>query len=235
MYLPDPDLEGQIKAHLAVSDRVTGIRMICNHSDTDPALTYPHIEKNWVATEGNSDFLRGLALLPRHGLTYDCHITPEQMVGAAAAAKACPEAKIVINHYACPRFNRGDSDAEKAKNNEAMWRTWREGLKALAGQPNVSMKLSNPAVPCDDFHTSEASGEILRTLTKEAIGAFGPERSMFAANWPVDRHQAGVDIPTMYGCFREWVKGHEEEAIRRLFHDTAASFYRIKGADIKYT
>jgi len=69
-----------------------------------------------------------------------------------------------------------------------MWALWREGLKALAGQPNVSMKLSNPAVPCNDFHTNPASTEILATLTREAIDAFGPERTMFAANWPVDAH-----------------------------------------------
>lgn len=34
MFLPDAKLEEQIKAHAAVSERVVGIRMICNYSAT---------------------------------------------------------------------------------------------------------------------------------------------------------------------------------------------------------
>ena len=66
----------------------------------------------------------------------------------------------------------------------------------------------------------------MRDLVREVIDVFGPERCMFASNYPVDRLR-GIPLATLYRLFLEWTEDLAEEELRALFHDTAARAYNL--------
>jgi len=230
-HLPGKDLASDLKALQAVSPRVTGVRMICNFSAKDSALTYPHVERDWLARGGHSDFLSGLALLSRHGLSYDAQVIPEQLKDLAAAAKSCPETTIVLDHMGCPRLDRGPKSGWSS-GNTAMWGLWREGMKALSALPNVFVKLSFPSHVSPRAFASDSTA--MGSLVTECIDLFAANRCMVAGNWPVDEFMSGMTIHQLMDRFRTWVGSRSKEDRRRLFHDTAAAVYRIAGAEIEF-
>lgn len=56
---------------------------------------------------------------------------------------------------------------------------------------------------------------------------FGPERCMFASNFPVDK--LSLSTKDMYARMLAWTEewGLDEKAKDDLFYSTAATFYRI--------
>ena len=66
----------------------------------------------------------------------------------------------------------------------------------------------------------------MRDLVREVIDVFGPERCMFASNYPVDKIR-GISFAALYGLFLEWTEDLAEDELRSLFHDTAARAYNL--------
>ncbi len=64
-----------------------------------------------------------------------------------------------------------------------------------------------------------------RAIILETIDLFGPDRCMFASNFPVDGMQ--VDFDTMFNDYKRITDGFTAVERRSLFHDTAARFYRL--------
>ena len=57
------------------------------------------------------------------------------------------------------------------------------------------------------------------------IEQFGPDRSMFESNYPVDKVSYSYNV--MYNAFKRMSKGYSATERAALFHDTAARVYRI--------
>ena len=96
----------------------------------------------------------------------------------------------------------------------------RAALETVAAQPNVSIKISGlgrPGLPW----TLTANGPVIR----DAINIFGPERAMFASNYPVDSLAGSFQM--IYGGFRAAVSNRQIEERRMLFHDNAVRIYRL--------
>ena len=70
--------------------------------------------------------------------------------------------------------------------------------------------------------TVEANGPVVR----DAIGMFGPNRCMFASNFPVDGLCAG--FRTIFSGFWDITADLPENARRALFHDNARRIYRLR-------
>jgi predicted TIM-barrel fold metal-dependent hydrolase len=64
-----------------------------------------------------------------------------------------------------------------------------------------------------------------RRVVNDAIDIFGPERCMFASNFPVDR--LGGDYHTIMSGFMEIVADRPLAQQRMLFHDNAVRYYRL--------
>ena len=154
-------------------------------------------------------WLRGLALLQKHGLSWDLRVPAWHLAEAAEVAAMFPQLPIVLNHHG---FAWDRSDAGLA--------LWRHGMRVLAAQPNVHVKLSEFGLRDRDWHWTENA-----PLVRETIAIFGWQRCMFASNFPV----AGLRIG-----YRELVL-----AVRRMLCDlppeqqhavmagNALRFYRI--------
>ena len=99
---------------------------------------------------------------------------------------------------------------------------WKDGLRALAAQPNVTIKVSGLGMT-DNKWTAES----IRPFVLDCIDIFGVERCMFASNFPVEKP---------LGSYTDWYRAFKQvvaskfnaQQQKSLFHDNAVRVYRIK-------
>lgn len=201
--LDRPEVQAALEAQCAFK-RVRGVRFILSWHD-EP-------RKRFAARPDHmSDpaWLAGFALLRRYGLSFDLMLYPGQIEEAAALAARFPDTQIVVNHGGSPI----DRDPE------GMAR-WRRGLRLLAAQPNVAIKISD-LVAYDHDWTLDS----LRPVVLACIEAFGTDRAMFASDAPVMSLWASYD--EVFSAFKAIVADFSAAEQRALFHDNAARIYRI--------
>jgi predicted TIM-barrel fold metal-dependent hydrolase len=183
---------------------VRGVRHILNW-DPDPRLTFA--QRSDLMTD--PAWLNGYAELARRSLSFDLQIYPWQLAGAAELAEKFPATPLILNHAGMPLHQR-DMGLE----------TWRIGMRQLAHHPNASVKISGLGMV--DWHWSAHS---IRPLVLETIDIFGPERCMFASNFPVDRLYSSFD--TLYAAFEEIVVQFSEAEQYAMFAGNARRIYRF--------
>ncbi|TPJ58047.1 amidohydrolase family protein [Mesorhizobium sp. B2-6-1] len=154
---------------------------------------------------------RGLARLQSHGLSFDLMIFAGQLTDASRLAAAFPDQQFVLNHSGSP-VDR-DADAMAA---------WHRGIVELARADNVAIKIS--ALTGYDPDWTLAS---IRPLILHCIDAFGPERTMFASDFPVTSLHA--TYRETYAIYRAVAAEFTAAEQRALFHDTARRIYRTPG------
>ncbi len=152
---------------------------------------------------------RGYALLERHGLSFDLQTPWWHLDAAAELARDFPPTQIVINHTGLP----ADRSAEGLA-------AWRKALETVSVSENVALKISGLGRPGQEW-TYEANGPVIR----DAIAVFGPQRCLFASNFPVDgligRYDAIVD------GFLRAIEDRPELEQRMLLADNARRIYRM--------
>jgi predicted TIM-barrel fold metal-dependent hydrolase len=152
---------------------------------------------------------QGYALLEQHGFSFDLQTPWWHLDAAAELARDFPNTQIIIVHAALP-----------VDRSEEGLAAWRAALEIAAAQPNIAIKISGlgrPGLPW----TLTANGQVIR----DTINIFGPERAMFASNYPVDSLAGSFQM--IYGGFRAAVSNRQIEERRMLFHDNAVRIYRL--------
>jgi predicted TIM-barrel fold metal-dependent hydrolase len=144
----------------------------------------------------------GYALLAQRGFSFDLQTPFWHAEAARDLARDFPATPIIINHTFLP----ADRSAEGLA-------AWRRALELVAGEPNVSLKISGLAAGDN------------APIVRDAIRIMGVERAMFASNYPVDRLVAS--FAAIFEGFRQAVEQFSEEEKRKLFHDNAMRLYKI--------
>lgn len=201
--LNDPDVERVLAAH-ARFPNTRGIRQSVNWH-ADPIKTF--VSHPTLLTDNG--WLEGFSLLRKYGLSFDLQLYPSQMLDAARLAANHPDTLIIVNHTGMPV----DKD-------EAGLAAWRTGMRALAANDNVRVKVSGLGML--DWHWTESS---IRPFVLETIGIFGTDRSMFASNFPVDKLYS--DFNTLYGAFKSIVTDFSLDEKHKLFYSVAEETYRL--------
>jgi len=157
-------------------------------------------------------FVDHIQLLGELGLTFDVCIRAAELPDAGKLIDLCPRTRFILDH--CGRADAHFSDADFAR--------WKRDLAAVARRRNVICKISGIIQTC---RPREDKGKALAPIVEHALRAFGPNRVIFASDWPVTNLNAS---------FREWVEavrwivrnrpGAEQ---RKLFHDNAVRFYGL--------
>ena len=197
------DVESTLVAH-AESPNFRGVRQILNvHSD--PRLDY--VGRYYMAEPAWRERFK---LLAKYHLVFDLQLYPHQMRDAARLAADNPDVPIILNHTGM------FADRSSVEG----WRTWRDGLRALAEQPNVSVKISGMGM-LDHHWTTES----IRPYVLETIDSFGTDRSMFASNFPVDRLYGSYDV--LWTAYAAIVADMTPEETAALFRRNAERIYRI--------
>lgn len=150
-----------------------------------------------------------LAALVERDLLFELMAHPPDLVDAARRLEAHPELTVVVEHTGWPR---GSDDDER--------RRWTAGIRALAAAgPHVHCKLSGLAMPLGAM-----TADAFRPWLEPAIEAFGPDRCLFASNFPVDGLHGSLD--QLWSAYAEVALGLEATDRDALFAATAARLYR---------
>jgi predicted TIM-barrel fold metal-dependent hydrolase len=201
--LAAPNAAQVLEAHAAFAN-TRGVRQILNvHGNK----LFDYIGRHLMR---DSLWRENFALLRRYNLSFDLQLYPSQMDEAVALAEAHADTQFIVNH----------AGMFVDRNSVAGYRAWRDGMRRLAGCPNVAVKISGLAM--FDHHWTVES---LRPYVLETIDAFGVERAMFASNFPVDRLFGSYeDLWHAYASIVADASVAEQDA---LFRRNAERIYRI--------
>lgn len=183
--------------------RMRGIRQVLNRHP-DPKLN--RAPKDYLADE---TWQKNLGLLKRYRWSFDVQVYWQQMPAVAALARRYPDLQFVLDHAGMPV----ERDAPGLEG-------WRCGMRELAGCPNIAVKLCGYGM-VDNRWTADS----LRPFVLGPIEWFGPQRCMFASNFPVDRLMASYD--RLWDAYREITASFSEGERLQLFRATAEGVYRI--------
>jgi predicted TIM-barrel fold metal-dependent hydrolase len=197
-----------VLARLAAFPNLRGIRQILNRH-ADPRYNY--VTEDYLS---NPTWRGNLRRLPDHGWSFDLQIYPAQAGSAVEVIQANPEVTFILNHTGM-FVDRGDVKG---------WREWRKALHTLADCENAAIKLSGLAM-FDHHWTTES----FRPLVREAIDCFGPQRCMFASNFPIDRlHSSYTSLWSAYAHIVSDMDARDQE---NLFVNNAMRYYRLTVQD----
>jgi predicted TIM-barrel fold metal-dependent hydrolase len=213
-----------LEAHVAASDRFRGIRF-STPWDNDVKLTPQHPPRYIMA---DKTWREGLAELGKLNLTYDALLFHTQLGELADLAKAFPGTTIILNHVGCP-MGTGPYVSKRSE----VFAEWKKGIAALAEHDNVVVKLGGLGMHVFGFDldklpaplSSAELAKLWKPYIDTCIEAFGVERCMFESNFPVDKISGSYK--TYWNVFKRLADGCSADEKAALFHDTAASVYRL--------
>lgn len=186
---------------LARNRRVRGVRMQLHwHENTlyrfasDPELARDPLV---IANVGR---------LADYGFSFDLQVFAGQMAGAAELAAACPGVTFVLQHAGMLEDLSPEGIA-----------AWREGMTLLAGQPNITSKLSGLGT-----FLRRNDPETIAFIIAETLALFGAERCLFGSNFPIEK---------LWTSYAELIDTHRaavpEAAQAAVFNETARRVYRL--------
>jgi predicted TIM-barrel fold metal-dependent hydrolase len=150
-----------------------------------------------------------LGLMEKRGLIYDTVAHEDSLTAAANAAKRFPDMPFILEHTGWP--SSGDKQ---------VFEEWRAGIAQFAEAPNTAVKISGLGIPLRGYDLDE-----LRPWVQAAIETFGPDRSMFASNFPVD--WLFTEYSILLETYAELASPYTEDERRAMFADNAERWYRI--------
>ena len=161
---------------------------------------------------------KGYELLEKYGLMFDLQTPWWNLPEAVSLACDFPDTTIILNHTGLPAQRSHEGLAG-----------WHKHMAALAECENVMVKVSGIGLK-DVPWTVESNGWII----SEVLAMFGPDRIMFASNFPVD--SLCGSFPDIFHGFMTVcaMKGYSYAAQRKMFHDNCKRVYRtIAPEDLK--
>jgi predicted TIM-barrel fold metal-dependent hydrolase len=220
-------VEPVLAAHIrAGGNRFRGIRHItawdADASVRNPAYSPP------PGLLADQSFREGFAVLGRLGLSFDAWLYHPQIDELTELAREFPDARIVLNHCGGP-IGIGAYAGERKE----IFPGWAASIKALAACQNVCVKVGGLGMRLGGFgfheHPEPPSSDTLATVwrpyVETCIEAFGPSRSMFESNFPVDK--GSYSYPVFWNACKLLAKGASSAEKADLFSRTAARFYRL--------
>ena len=233
-------VQAVLDAHAEASQgRFRGVRVSAFwHKDYAPSRIKARREALGMDTPQHllrdAAFREGLACLAPRGLSYDVSIFHEQTPDLIDLARAFPDTRIIAGHYVVP-LGLGPL----AGRHREIFPSWREAVRALAACPNVVVKLTGirwagvgvPGYAMDEqggFLVKPSPGELAtawRPYIETCVEFFGARRCMFGSNFPPER--ALSSYVGLWNAFKIATAGYSSAERAALFHDTAASVYRL--------
>jgi predicted TIM-barrel fold metal-dependent hydrolase len=154
-------------------------------------------------------FVRGVQALGEAGLFFDLCMRHGEVGDAAKLVEACKNTRFILDHC-------GNGPVYAKDRTQ-----WQRDMERMAKLTNVVCKVSGIVVQARErWEAADLAPVINHTLT-----TFGPDRVMFAGDWPVC---------TLRATYRQWVdalrtitRGRSAADNRKLFHDNAVRFYGL--------
>lgn len=155
-------------------------------------------------------FQIGFCRLRDHGLNFDLQTPWWHLHEVVEIAALAPETKIVLNHAGLPADRSSEGLAG-----------WRAAMTEFAALPQTYVKISGIGLPSHPWRIEDN-----RKIIRFCIDTFGPERAMFASNFPVDKLCGSFD--TIFSGFAEVVQDDPKPDQEALFRETAKRVYSLE-------
>jgi predicted TIM-barrel fold metal-dependent hydrolase len=198
----DPNVEALLAAHVE-SANLRGIRQTLCRSD-NPA--HNHAPRDFLS---DATWRKNIGLLERFDLSLDFQLFPHQMAAGVEIVREHPNLQFILTHTGIPESYEAD-----------YFDTWESGVRLLAAEPNVAVKISGASTFARDWTV-----ETIRPLVLRTIELFGVDRCMFASNFPVAK--LATHWKQQWSAYDELTHDFDESDRRKLFHDNADRFYRL--------
>jgi predicted TIM-barrel fold metal-dependent hydrolase len=170
-----------------------------------------HVKETPAGFILHDDVVAAMKLLGELNLTFDLCMRHGDLQDAVKLTAKCPDTRFVLDHCGNPNVQAREHTA------------WKKDLEALAKNKNVIIKISGILFT---VKKGEWTPEQLAPIVNHCLDTFGPDRAIFASDWPVC---------TAGGTFKQWLdavkaitKDRKEEERKKLFHDNAVKFYGLK-------
>ena len=195
--LCSPDVERQLD-RFSQSGKMAGVRHVI-HDEPDPDFML------------RSDFLRGLNLLGKYGLTFDLLLFPGHLPNAIRLVSQFPEQLFVVDHLSKPFIKKNETEP------------WAKDLADLARFPNVWCKLSGMVTEADwnkwDSNTFKPYLDII-------FDTFGTDRLMTGSDWPVCL--LGGDYGRIINIVSEYLRNSDITVRNKIMGENCREFYGIR-------
>jgi predicted TIM-barrel fold metal-dependent hydrolase len=150
-----------------------------------------------------------MAALADHGWSFDLQVFSSQTESAARLAADVPSVTFVLQHCGMPEDRSPEGMA-----------AWREGMKRLAQQPNVVVKLS--ALGTFVQRLDEA---LIADVVGDTHAIFGADRCLFGSNFPIEK--LWTTYPELIAAYQSVLASYSDTDRRAMLHDTAKRVYRL--------
>lgn len=154
-------------------------------------------------------FRRNLARIEAFGWLFELQVFSGQMADAARLAAAFPGIPFVLIHAGML-----ESDAPEARDR------WLDGMKRLAEQPNVSVKLSGLGTFVHRVDPPSIAG-----IVRDCLALFGSDRCLFGSNFPVEKIWTG--FAPLLAAYADALAAFPEPDRDNVFRTTATRLYRL--------
>ena len=168
------------------------------------------------------------AVLSRMGVSLDCWLYHPQLDEVAQLADAHPELTIILNHVGSPILGgpyRGKSDE--------VFKDWKAAIIQVSRRQNVFVKLGALPIRMPSFGGdrsvppgSEEVAAAWRPWMETCIEAFGPTRSMYESNFPVQKRWCSYQV--CWNAFKRISASASASEKADLFAGAAARAYRLE-------
>lgn len=156
------------------------------------------------------EFVAGLQALAEFELSFDLCIRRAQLPEVVTLVKACPQVRFMLDHLGNPPIADRSMDG------------WAAPFAELATLPNVFCKVSGIVTVAAPTWTIED----LAPYVEHALKSFTPARLVWGSDWPIVLKVS--DYRHWVDATRTLLAGLPAEDLRRILHDNAITFYRLK-------
>jgi predicted TIM-barrel fold metal-dependent hydrolase len=182
---------------------IKGVRQVLHGPDNPPGFCL------------DKQFVKSVQLLGELGMSFDLCLRSGELADGEKLVAQCPQTRFVVDH--CGNMSVEETDQKKRQ-------TWMDGMQALARHENVVCKISGIIVTAkEDWKPAD-----LEPNMRFSMETFGPERRMFAGDWPVCtlRARLGQWVSALKQIVRDMQMTPADQ--KKLFHDNAVKFYGLK-------
>lgn len=154
-------------------------------------------------------FHRGYALLEKFNLLSSVDVQWENMHKARDLARKFSNTVMVLDHCGLPNART-----------EEYFQAWKRGIATLAEAENAVCKISGLGI-----YDPNWTVESIRRWVFTCIETFGPERCIFATNWPVDKLYSTYDA--VIDAYMEILANFNVDEKKDMFSRNAMRLYRL--------
>ena len=169
-----------------------------------------------------------VAVVKRLGLSLDCWLYHPQIDEVAQLADAHPDLTIILNHVGSPILGgpyRGKTDD--------VFKQWKAAIIRLGKRDNVFVKLGALPIRMPSYEgdrslppSSQEVAAAWQPWMETCIEAFGPSRSMYESNFPVQKRWCSYQV--CWNAFKRISAGASAAEKTDMFAGAAARAYRME-------